>query len=350
MKKMYLCVVLVLATGVLLALAGCEGPTGPKGSQGESGVAECMVCHGEDTGLLAIETQWEASIHAIGGNFERNTPPCSGCHTHEGFLARLTTGSPGTPTNPSPIHCFTCHEPHTNGDFRLRTDAPVSLMLGGVFDRGHGNLCANCHQGLVPSPRIAAAPDSTTITSSRWGPHHGSQAGILSGTGGYEFAGYEYENSPHASVVINGCPSCHMATPFAAKTGGHNMNMTYEFQGSERDLVSGCNVQDCHWGAVTNFNHAGARAEVIPLLELLHTELLNRGIIDAEGLAVPGKYSEAEAGALFNYLYVEEDRSEGIHNTDYSKALLEASLAELGVGTPVALNGVGQRQVKHVSR
>jgi len=77
---------------------------------------------------------------------------------------------------------------------------------------------------------------------------------------------------------------------------------------------------------------------------------LNRGIIDAEGLAVPGKYSEAEAGALFNYLYVEEDRSEGIHNTDYSKALLEASLAELGVGTPVALNGVGQRQVKHVSR
>ena len=35
MRKMYLCVVFVLATGVLLALAGCEGPTGPKGSQGE---------------------------------------------------------------------------------------------------------------------------------------------------------------------------------------------------------------------------------------------------------------------------------------------------------------------------
>jgi hypothetical protein len=141
-----------------------------------------------------------------------------------------------------------------------------------------------------------------------------------------------------------------MAAPFAAKAGGHNMNMTYEFQGSERDLVSGCNAQDCHWGAVTNFNYAGARAEVIPLLELLHTELLNRGIIDAEGLAVPGKYSEAGAGALFNYLYVEDDRSEGIHNTDYSKALLEASLAELGVRTPIALKGVSPKQVKHVSR
>jgi hypothetical protein len=350
MRKMYMCAVFVLASVVLLALAGCEGPTGPRGPQGGSGVAECMVCHGEDTALIAIAAQWANSVHATGGNFARNTPPCSGCHTHEGFIARLATGSPGTPTNPSSIHCFTCHAPHTNGDFRLRTDAPVNLTLGGVFDMGHGNLCANCHQARKPSPVVAHAPDSTIIGNAFWGPHHSAQASMLSGNGGYEFAGYEYQDSPHAHVVINGCPSCHMATPFGALAGGHSMNMTHESEGSEIDLVAGCNAEDCHWGAVTDFSFAGAQAEVGGLLDELHAALLAGGIIDSSGSAVPGKYSEAEAGALYNFLFVDGDRSEGIHNTKYAKALLEASLTELGVGTPVALNGVSPRRVKHVSR
>jgi len=350
MRKIYWYVALSLATCVLLAVMGCEGPTGPRGSEGESGVAECMECHAENTAIVAIGGQWANSVHATGGNFERNTPPCSGCHTSEGFLARLATGSPGTPTNPSSIHCFTCHAPHTNGDFRLRTVAPVNMMVGGVFDMGHGNLCVNCHQPLVASPRVALAPDSTTITNNRWGPHHGTQGAILSGNGGHEFAGYEYEDSPHARVVTKGCPSCHMAAPFGARAGGHTMNMTYEFHDAEVDLATGCNVQDCHWGAVTDFSYRGAQAEITVLLDELHTAILDRGFIDSEGLPVPGKYSEAEAGAIYNFLFVEDDRSDGIHNTDYARALLESSLAKLGVGGPVAYRESGRKSVARAQR
>ena len=335
MRGLFLLSAVVLSLGVILAMSGCEGPTGPEGPVGDSGTSECFQCHSENSVLLAIEGQYENSVHNKGLDFERNTPPCSGCHTHEGFLAKLATGDPGIIPNPSTIHCFTCHEPHTSGNFNLRTQAPVTLMLGGaVFDRGHGNLCANCHQARVPSPMVKAAPDSTNITSNRWGPHHSMQANMLVGSGGHEFAGYEYENSPHTVAVVNGCPSCHMAAPFGGQAGGHSMNMTYIYHEEEEELISGCNVEDCHYGAVEDFHYAGAEAQVELLLEDLHSILVARNLIDSEGLPVPGKRSEAEAGAMLNFMFVEGDRSVGIHNTDYTVALLESSLAELGATAP----------------
>ncbi|MFH0778376.1 MAG: hypothetical protein V2A71_07060 [Candidatus Eisenbacteria bacterium] len=345
-----LAVASALALAFVLALTGCEGPTGPTGRSGESGTAQCFTCHSEDSGLLAIEVQYENSVHATGGNFERNTPPCSGCHTHEGFLARLATGSPGTATNPSPVHCFTCHQPHTSGNFNLRTEVPVSLAMGGVFNMGRGNLCANCHQALVPSPLVAAAPDSTRITSSRWGPHHGTQADLLSGSGGYEFAGFEYENSPHTITATNGCVACHMAAPYGSQAGGHQMGLTYVYHEEEEELLGGCNVRDCHYGAVTSFNYRQAQDEIERLLEGLEFVLQTRGILDTSGAPAPGKYSEAEAGALYNFLFIEEDRSLGIHNTDYAAALLEASIAKLQAGASLRYNRFGSREVRRFTR
>jgi len=350
MRRLFLLSAVCLALGVVLALGGCEGPTGPEGPEGESGTEECFQCHSESSGITAIEGQYENSVHNMGLDFERNTPPCSGCHTHEGFLARLATGNPGTPPNPSTIHCFTCHEPHTKGNFNLRTQSPVNLMLGGTFDMGHGNLCANCHQGRVPSPTIANAPDSTTIRDNRWGPHHSMQGNMLAGSGGHEFAGYEYEDSPHTVAVVNGCPSCHMATPYGAQAGGHSMNMTYVSHGTEEDLVTGCNAEDCHYGAVEDFSFAGAQAEVELLLEDLQAALLSRGLIDADGLPVAGKYAEAQAGAIFNFLFVEGDRSLGIHNTEYAVALLQSSLAELGVIAPPLAKLTANNEVRRFMR
>jgi len=350
MRRLFLLSAGFLAVAAVLALAGCEGPTGPEGPEGDSGTLECMQCHSENSVLLAIEGQYENSVHNKGIDFERNTPPCSGCHTHEGFLARLATGDPGTIPNPSTIHCFTCHEPHTNGNFNLRTQAPVTLQLGGTFNMGHGNLCANCHQGRVYNPTVKAAPDSTNITSSRWGPHHSMQADMLAGSGGYEFSGFDYPNSPHTVAVTNGCPSCHMAPPFGGQAGGHSMNMTYEYHGAEEELVSGCNAENCHYGAVEDFSYAGAQAEVELLMEDLHAVLLGRGLIDADGLAVPGKRTEAEAGAILNFLFVEGDRSVGIHNTAYAAALLESSLSELGATASPSEAFIARSEVKRFMR
>jgi hypothetical protein len=174
---------------------------------------------------------------------------------------------------------------------------------------------------------------------------------MLAGTGGYEFAGFEYENSPHTVAVINGCPSCHMATPVGAKAGGHSMNLTYDDNGEEADLVTGCNAEDCHYGAIEDFSVGGVQAEVELLMEDLHSILVARGILDAmDGLPVEGKYSEAEAGALYNFLFVEGDRSDGIHNTDYAVALLESSLAKLGATAPLSENFIARNEVRRFFR
>lgn len=332
MRKVFVLVGAILLFAMAVALSGCEGPTGPRGEAGDSGVEQCFTCHAENTGLLAIEGQYENSVHAIGGNFERSGSSCAGCHTHEGFLERLATGSASDISNPAAIHCFTCHAPHTSGNFNLRTQAPVTFMQGGgVFDMGHGNLCAQCHQARPLSPQVKAAPDSTNITSTRWGPHHGPQSNLLAGSGGYEFADYDYEDSPHTIAATNGCPSCHMATPYGAQAGGHTMRMGYIYHDEEEENLAGCNVEDCHYGALKSFNYAGGQAEIELLLEDLHDALFTRGLIDDEGMVVPGKRTEAEAGAIYNFYFLEEDRSLGVHNTKYARALLESSLEKLGV-------------------
>jgi hypothetical protein len=122
---------------------------------------DCFTCHNDqDFGdeVVAAKVQWDASVHATGGNFERDGTSCSQCHTNEGFKAFLTTGETINPENPSPIGCFTCHAPHTEGDFSLRTSIPVDFVAGGTFDLGAANLCANCHQARAHSPMAGRVP------------------------------------------------------------------------------------------------------------------------------------------------------------------------------------------------
>ena len=44
---------------------------------------------------------------------------------------------------------------------------------------------------------------------------------------------------------------------------------------------------------------------------------------------VEGTFSADVAGALWNYMFVEEDQSHGIHNPQYAKALLTNSVEAL---------------------
>src|SRR3972149_9109615 len=82
----------------------------------------CFDCHSDqNTFILAAEKQWENSAHGSGENiFGRTT--CNVCHSNEGFVEKLATGSnPGGVDNPTAIGCFTCPAPHTNGHSTLRT-------------------------------------------------------------------------------------------------------------------------------------------------------------------------------------------------------------------------------------
>ena len=63
----------------------------------QSAPSSCFGCHSDqDTRLVANELQWQNSRHASGLNTNRNTPPCSQCHTSEGFIDNIAGVGVGT--------------------------------------------------------------------------------------------------------------------------------------------------------------------------------------------------------------------------------------------------------------
>lgn len=332
---------------LIIFIIGCEGPEGPEGpaglqgeqgEQGEQGIPgldgtnaaeNCTNCHYDDTDVLAAKLQWENSKHATGGAFERNSTSCAPCHTSEGFTEILSTGADETVaaiSNPTPPNCRTCHQIHTNfdsTDFALATTAPVVMYADSniTIDLGKGNLCIKCHQSrpaTIPST-TPAATDSINITSTRYGPHHGTQGPMLAGVGGWEVVGsVSYQNTMHTTLVTEGCPTCHMAEAYGAQAGGHTMSMEYEYHGG--DVVNDAGCESCHDDAEADVT--SAKAEIQTALDELKTLLVAQGVMTESGSAVTGMTVAKQAGALFNYKFVSEDLSMGSHNKKYALALL----------------------------
>ena len=229
-----------------------------------------------------------------------------------------------------------------------------------------------CHQTRTsspmspkPDPTKTAASDTITITSSRWYPHYGVQGQMLMGEGGFKFQGYSYTgNSYHTTATAikqKGCAICHMAQqayPNAGtgKGGGHTMNIRYEWEGSPGSVVSGCRTSGCHPSTVTTPDIVGASTGGKPVQTLVHAYLdtLQALMTDATGALTGGRHRRSwlvvsssgvtinastsrplkispasRAGALFNFLFIEHDRSEGVHNTKYTLELLKSSIQEL---------------------
>ncbi len=326
----------VLMGGFILSLlTSCEGPAGVAGNDANE---SCVQCHDNNTDILARTMQANNSGHQTGTSFERNDASCAPCHTHQGFLEVLATGAEATASkvsNPLPANCRTCHMIHENydsTDFNLRTVAPVDLWMNGatVDLGGTGNICVTCHQPRTPDPMPELNGNNVTITSNRWGPHHGTQAAILYATAAYEVAGTEsYPPEGGHTHAAAGCNACHMAEPFGAFAGGHTFSMSYEYHGTETEHLAGCMV--CHPSA-TSFDIDGKETEVEEMLGQLRTKLVDKGwLVDGSGLvnassSNPLTISANQAGALLNYYFVVEDGSMGIHNPDYTLALLKNSV------------------------
>lgn len=326
----------VLMVGMCLnILTSCEGPAGVTGKDANE---SCTQCHDNNTVVLARMVQAKNSGHQTGTSFERNDASCAPCHTHQGFLEVLATGAENTSSkisNPLPANCRTCHKIHENydsTDFELRSLAPVDLWINGVTVDlgGTGNMCVSCHQPRTPSPMPVLNGDQVSITSSRWGPHHGTQSAILFGTAAYEVQGSEnYPNAgshPHVGI---GCNTCHMAEPFGASAGGHSFAMTYSSFGNETDHLAGCTA--CH-PSDKSFDIDGIQTEVADLMDELKTKLVDAGWLNASsGLvnasaSAPLVLTANQAGALLNYYMVLEDGSMGVHNHKYTLALLKNSI------------------------
>lgn len=289
----------------------------------------CIACHNLDL-KNTITNEYYESGHAAALTLATagNNANCASCHSNEGFheSVRLNTKAlPGAPTSrATAITCETCHHFHETFDFEndgpdyaLRIKTPVVSVANQnvTFDfNGSSNLCAQCHQirSLAGTPNEEG---NYTITSNRYGPHYGVQSNMLDAKGGYELPGpFTYPISPTTHRTDASCVSCHM----------HEKDHTVE------PMIASCNTAACHNGQLTDFNPGNKQTEVQILLDNLKDRLIDAGLLaDQNGsyLAVPGTYPMDEAGALYNYLYCKNDRSLGIHNYPYTRALLHNSIA-----------------------
>ena len=125
-----------------------------------------------------------------------------------------------------------------------------------------------------------------------------------------------------------------MGEAFGEQAGGHTWKMTYFYHGGDVDNVAGCNT--CH-NNFADFNEFGdTPATVLQLLIDLETLLVNQGIKlemspgytihDLSPYAVAGTWSADLAAAFANWQLFAEDRSLGIHNPPYVKAVLQNSI------------------------
>jgi hypothetical protein len=357
---------------------GVDGAKGTDGTKGADGTATCSVCHSNDAKLYTAQLQYNNSVHAEGATAgSENRADCSGCHNNEGFVQRIADGKfsllPATGySNVTPISCYTCHNIHTaydKTDYAFKSVAPVICLAdsSATINKGNSNLCINCHQSRALSvvfktvktySKLKDADDTVVVklTSGRLGPHHGPQGNLLNGTAGsgaYEIAGsMGYANSTHASA--SNCIQCHMGSSAAGvMAGGHSLNVSYLASATATTKTLNQNAcATCHSTDIAAKTLAGtptakyetSQAAVANLLASLKTILGKKGWLDTvpantstydlligankKGLSATNVLylTAAQVKVFYNYKFIEEDRSLGMHNPSYAKALLQNSI------------------------
>ncbi len=263
--------------------------------------------------------------------------------------------------------CVKCHQPRPQ----------TNLQTGNVQD----------YVAIAANPTVLAydANNNSATTnivrpSYRMHVHYGAIGAIYAGMGGVEFAGsLPYTNSTHTTAAS--CTDCHMGA-MVGRAGGH----TFTAKGN----LTTCNATGCHSTAITTASTTlwlTPRAEIKTLLNSLAAKLVVGGVDilnrnpDAEhnlwaslttnnydgylnvydpvnnpdfasnnpatfqnpspssswsaaqkalNLTFPKlSLTNAQYGALLNFQLCLREYSLGIHNFNYTKALLTNSIAKL---------------------
>ena len=376
----------VLASSLLFVqctsdpIAGADGRDGIDGIDGVDGLdgtdaatASCITCH-SNTYRAPIYAAYETSFHSKGltegsVNYAGARASCAQCHSDEGFVDYITKGfvnpagyygltepelvinDNGTPdddsddypevddrglpiysNNPVPfvtsITCTTCHDTHKSFDFEndgndlaLRAIDPVTLITDAtVIDYGDGsNTCINCHQPRREFENSPSAPAGMFfVSSSHWGPHHGPQATLLEGIQGVLIAGTEAYPGIGSAAHRTGstCVSCHMGATSDGTDGLHTMIPT------ENACIS------CHTNGIPPDTFLDADMATLGGL-LITAGILEIDEDDGSIHPVRGNFPIQEAEAAWNYLFILEDGSKGVHNPEYAKALIKNSIQAL---------------------
>jgi len=312
---------------------------------------------------------------------------CFTCHKNLHTTYALTDFTPLTTVAPVPMTmwggsktidlkadggisnlCVRCHQPrpftNSNTDANVLDYAALVNAPATVF-----------YDATMANSAIKLKPGYRTHT------HYGTAGAVFAGMGGVEFKGsMGYANMVHTAKAS--CSDCHMANMTGA-AGGHTFTAKGNF--------NGCNTTDCHGTGTVTASSAkywtNPRAEIKTLLETLAAklkingvEILNRnpdteanlwagqtsgkwdgylniydpvnnpgGLTNNAGTfqnpspssswtqaqkdqnaALPKiTLTNAQMGAIINFQMALRDFSMGIHNFDYTKALLTNSIAVL---------------------
>ncbi len=309
----------------------------------------CGRCH-EEPPYHVKNVQWERSAHAVGVAFAAPRAECAECHSGYGFIDRME-GKSELRTGFPQISCAVCHDPHSaENEHQIRSVDDITLKNGEIVSFGSlGKFCMNCHHSRRDAKTYAQE------WHSHFGPHHSNQADMLAGTNAIDF-GLPIPSSNHKNVVPEACVTCHMAATPAPDQPGHDRVGEHTFAmhwdggtpddpSDDVDNVAPC--QQCH-GNISSFEDIKAKQDYDGdgVIEAAQDEV--KGLLDEVGKLLPPlgdpaiaidlnpttdpNYTPVQLLAAYDYKFVQEDGSYGIHNYQYAIHLLQAAHAALTTG------------------
>ena len=303
----------------------------------------CAWCHDSGTHHYYPE-QWDYSGHASGNHLYGDRSSCTPCHNGQGYIDAVN-GDPQTVVEKIKITCATCHDPHdATNSHQLRFVDDNVLGNGIPTNRGgNGIMCMSCHKSRRNG--VEYVEEYLDHLSSHYGPHHGPQADMLYAANTYTW-GETLGTSAHLSAAEDACVNCHMGeAPVdedgVARAGEHTFSMKFP-DGS--DNVTAC--EPCHGNIGEEFSDKklfyngswadldgngtveGLQIEIQGLLDQLAMLLPPVGSTDID--VIDSSWTLDQAAGLYNYDYVLEDRSLGVHNPVFAYELLVLSIEKNG--------------------
>lgn len=301
---------------------------------------DCGQCHDSEP-YYAQNRQWEISGHAVTTRYPtgEGRGSCVPCHSGIGFIETIK-GVETLSTDYEAVTCAVCHDPHgTDNPADIRTVEDVVLKNGHVVtEGGSGKLCMQCHKGRQDGETYSLRYNS------RFSPHYSVQTDMLVGTNAVEY-GMTIGSTAHLYALEDACSTCHMAevgqeNPAHNLVGGHTFKMVND-NGTPGDAtddihsVGACT--SCH-GPIdsfdiprTDFNYDGLTEGVqTEIKHLLHALAMKLPPVGEPTVQVTADYTTTQLQAAYNYLFVEDDGSHGIHNPRYASGILRASINRVG--------------------
>jgi hypothetical protein len=166
---------------------------------------------------------------------------------------------------------------------------------------------------------------------------------MLFGTNAFTY-GQKIPSGSHGTLVEDSCAGCHMHPLEPAEKGftyigGHTFQMAWNGEDGKSRVENTATCEKCHGEKAKTFNFAthdydgdgkfeGVQDEVQGLLDTL-SALLPPNNEKKDALTINSSWTRAQLQAGFNWNFVKEDKSRGIHNTAYAVGILKASIADL---------------------